>query len=224
MTTFPGLYFHFFVSKLVIVFFSHTSVFLTSPPTVDTHVRMLGGADVNHPSCSQVNLPGCQICCSDVLPGVKSPHYRPKAKPRKWMRLSLHYFQSPMTLLPCCAHSAPLRLQPSPIPGCNNRTTFNQLHPHNPSFQQALKLLLLSENPCRHPPLSKALNPFKEPLKRDTLLSFFPIACAVHALTSSICDLRLSGVLSLGCYNYNRIMLPADLLTLRLVKWLIACN
>lgn len=63
-----------------------------------THARQL-----RHPeeslsitlSGSQVNLPDCQMCRIGVLPGVKSLHYGPKAKPRKWMQLSPFIISSP---------------------------------------------------------------------------------------------------------------------------------
>lgn len=165
MTVFAGLFFCLFVfcfcfftlwSAFFFFTHSHFSTFLTSQINTDPHAQVPGGAVVNHPSGSQVNLPGCQMCRS----GVKSPHYRPKAKPRKWMRLSLSLFpvpHDPLTLL--CA----LR-----ILGWDNRPTFNQLHPHNPSFLQATKLLP-SRNALMHPTPSSALlapsffNPFQEP-------------------------------------------------------------
>lgn len=53
------------------------------------------GVTVNHPSGSQVNLPGCQMCHIGVLPGVKSPHYGPKAKPRKWTKVPPFIISSP---------------------------------------------------------------------------------------------------------------------------------
>lgn len=96
---------------------------------------------VNHPSGSQVNLPGFQMCRIVVLPSVKSPHYGPKAKPRKWMRLLPLLFpvpHDPLTSFSSVCTSMP----PSPIMGYNNRTNFNQPHWHTTSFLRAMDLLL----------------------------------------------------------------------------------
>lgn len=138
MIAFPRSFFLLYGQHPVILFlcFTHSyfSTFLTSQINTDPSAQVPGGAVVNHPSGSQANLPGCQMCRRGVLPGVKSPHYRPKAKPRKWMRLCLSLFpvpHDPLTLL--CS----LRML-----GWDNRLTFNQLQPHNPSFLQATKLLL----------------------------------------------------------------------------------
>ena len=89
-------------------------------PHINTHTHACRetqepwGVAVTHPSGSQVNLPGCQMCPISGLPGVKSPHYRPKAKPRKWMRLSSSLFpvpHDPVTSL--CSPPPP----PASIPG-----------------------------------------------------------------------------------------------------------
>lgn len=130
-----------------IFLFHSLSLFLTSQINIDLRAQVLGGAVVNHPSGSQANLPGCQMCRSGVLRCVKSPHYRPKAKPRKWMKLSLSLFpvpHDPLTLL--CSLC---------ILGWDNRLTFNQPHRHNLSFLQATKLLL-SRNELMHLTPSKA--------------------------------------------------------------------
>lgn len=112
------------------------------------------GVTVNHPSGSQVNLPGCQMCHIGVLPGVKSPHYRPKAKPRKWTKVPPSLFPVPHDLLTSLCSLCTWMPQ-SPILGCNNRTTFNQAHQHSPYFLQAMDLLL-PVNPLVLPTLSWA--------------------------------------------------------------------
>lgn len=160
MTAFPGLFFLTLWSAFFFFTHSHFSTFLTSQINTDPQAQVPGGAVVNHPSGFQVNLPGCQMCRSGLLPGVKSPHYRPKAKPRKWMMLSLSLFtvpHDPLTLL-CSLCTL----------GWDNRPTFNQLCPHNPSFLQATKLRL-SRNALMHVTPSPAFlalslfNPFQEP-------------------------------------------------------------
>lgn len=66
------------------------------------------------------------MCRIGVLPGVKSPHYGPKAKPRKWTRLF------PPSLFPLPPRPPNLFvLSASPptatsMPRANNRTTFGR--------------------------------------------------------------------------------------------------
>lgn len=73
-------------------------------------------------SGSQVNLLSCQMCHIGLLSGVKSPHYGPKAKLRKWMKLTPVLFplpHDPLTILCVLCTST------SPFHTVNIRTTFS---------------------------------------------------------------------------------------------------
>lgn len=210
MTAFPGSLFFFLITLWsapchFLFLFHSLSLFYISDIS-NQHAQVLGGAVVNHPSGSQVNLPGCQMCRSGMLPGVKSPHYRPKAKPRKWMRLSLSLFpvpHDPLTLL--CS----LR-----ILGWDKRPTFNQLHPHNRSFLQATKLLQ-SRNALMHLRPSQAffapsfltLSKNHEDPEKWGMFDKVTEACFFRN-TCQACT-HIPRVLS--CYNYTKIVLPTEL-------------
>lgn len=88
-----------------------------------THTHMQDSLRPEEPlsitqSGSQVNLLSCQMCRIGLLSGVKSPHYGPKAKLRKWMKLTPSLFPHPHDLYLCslCPSTSP-----SPIPSTSGQ-------------------------------------------------------------------------------------------------------